>query len=366
MSKSILKVCHLTSVHPRYDTRIYHKICKSLNKFGFDISLIVADGEGYQNKNDIRIYDVGKEEGRLKRVIFSTFKILKKAKELNADIYHFHDPELMFIGFLLKIRKKKVIFDAHEDTPKQILGKYYIGPVFRYLFYFLINFIELILVPFYDAIITATPAISKRYIKSCKKVLVINNYPIVNELKSEGNRNIVSFVGGISNIRGIFEMVNSMEHVKEDVKLQIAGKFHPSSLIDEVSNSEGWKKVDYLNQIDRNSLRKLLQSSIAGIVLFHPAPNHIEAQPNKMFEYMEAGIAVIASNFPLWKKIIETNKCGICINPFKPTELANAIDFLASNPVEAKKMGKNGREIVEKIFNWSIEENKLIDLYNNL
>src|SRR5690606_21589492 len=105
----------------------------------------------------------------------------------------------------------------------------------------------------------------------------------------------------------------------------------------------GWKKVEALGFLDRSQVAKVLARSVAGLVTFLPAPNHIDAQPNKMFEYMSAGVPVIASDFPLWREIIEGNGCGICVDPLRPREIAQAIDYLIANPEEARRMGNNGR-----------------------
>ena len=99
---------------------------------------------------------------------------------------------------------------------------------------------------------------------------------------------------------------------------------------------------------------------------FLPLPNHVDAQPNKMFEYMSAGVPVIGSSFPLWKDIIEGNKCGLCVNPLDPEAIAKAIDYLINNPVEAEQMGRNGQHAVYEKYNWNIEKKKLFKLYNDL
>ena len=93
-------------------------------------------------------------------------------------------------------------------------------------------------------------------------------------------------------------------------------------------------------------------------------PNHVNALPNKMFEYMSAGLPVIASNFPLWKEIVEGNKCGLTVNPLSPKEIAEAIRYLLAHPEEARKMGENGRKAVLEKYNWDNESRKLMVFYN--
>lgn len=124
--------------------------------------------------------------------------------------------------------------------------------------------------------------------------------------------------------------------------------------------------VRFIGRISRAEVNDLYGSARAGIVIYQPAENHYEAQPVKMFEYMAAGLPVIASNFPFWKKIVEDTKCGICVNPQDAQEVRAACEKLLSDPKAAQEMGKNGRQAVLACYSWESEEKKLMDLYNSL
>jgi glycosyltransferase involved in cell wall biosynthesis len=149
------------------------------------------------------------------------------------------------------------------------------------------------------------------------------------------------------------------------VKLKLAGDL-PENYQAELEQSPGWKHVDALGFINRKDSIKLKETSIAGLVTFLPYPNHIHAQPNKIFEYMASGLPVIGSNFPLWKEIIEENNCGICVNPENPKEISEAINKLSVNPSLVQEMGNNGKRLVIEKYNWSVEESKLISFYKKL
>ena len=124
--------------------------------------------------------------------------------------------------------------------------------------------------------------------------------------------------------------------------------------------------MNSLGFVDRDRVRQVLSRSMAGLVTLHPIINYIDALPVKMFEYMSAGIPVIASDFPLWREIIQGDDCGLLLDPLNPAAIAHAIDYLVSHPEEAQRMGKNGRTAVETKYNWTMEEKKLLAFYDNI
>jgi glycosyltransferase involved in cell wall biosynthesis len=368
--KNYYKVVHLTSVHPRYDMRIFFKMCITLALNNYITFIIVADGKGTEVKNGIKILDVGAPVyGRLIRMIKTTSDIFKKAKELDAHIYHIHDPELIWIGVKLKKLGKKVIYDSHEDLPSQILIKPYISRIFRIIFSKFASIYERIFLPKFDALIVSTQHIRNRLSKINPNCVNINNFAVLKKsnfkhyLKHK-KREIV-YAGGISEKRGIGKILSAIGEI-QNLRFNLAGNFIQKKYKDNLKKRKNWSKVNEHGFLNQEQLKKVYCNSLVGMVTLFPEPNYIVSLPNKMFEYMAIGLPVIASNFPLWRKIIEDNNCGICVDPLDSKAIRNAIQYLIDNPVIRLQMGKNGYHAVKKRYNWFLEQKKLLRLYKTL
>ena len=361
------KVCHLTSVHKSNDVRIFLKECRSLANSGFDVSLVCVN-EKEEIIDGVKIISVNdKGGGRIRRATVVCNKIYWKAVEVNADIYHFHDPELLRIGFKLKRKGKKVIYDAHEDLPRQIIGKPWIPKPIRSVTAFITEWLENFYASRMSVVLTATPFIAERFKKINPNTIDVNNFPLKEEMDfvsaNSQKENAVCYIGGITEIRGIYPLLEAINISK--TKLFLAGD-GSDELKKNLAKKSGWSYVEYAGFVSREEARKIMSKAAAGVVTFLPLPNHVNAQPNKMFEYMAAGLPLIGSHFPFWKDIIEKNNCGILVNPESPEEIANAIEFIIANPDDAKRMGENGRKAVFEKYNWEPESRKLINLYKTL
>ncbi len=370
MKPQTVRVAHLTSAHPRDDIRVFLKECRSLARHGHEVTLVVADGRGDGARDGVAIVDVGCAKGRLGRMLKATRRIYRKALELKADIYHLHDPELLPIGLKLKRQGKKVVFDAHEDVPKQILGKHYLHPAVRRILSWGFAHFEHYACARFDGVVTATPYIRDKFLPINPHSIDINNFPMIGELESavswQDKADEVCYVGSIAQIRGIKELVRAMGATCTRVRLNLVGGFAEAQVEAEVQRYPGWRQVNTFGVQDRSGVRKVLGRSVAGVVTLHPVANYLDALPIKMFEYMSAGIPVIASDFDLWRAIVEESQCGLCVDPTDPAAIAASIDHIVSHRDEAQRMGENGRQAVLTRYNWAREEAKLIEFYDRL
>jgi len=121
-----------------------------------------------------------------------------------------------------------------------------------------------------------------------------------------------------------------------------------------------------VGKVKHEEVYTILPRCHVGMAILHPTPNNIESVVTKLFEYMAVGLPVIASNFPLYKELIEGNNCGLTVDPLNPREIAQAVEYLIEHPDEARKMGENGRKAVVVKYNWETESKKLIDVYEDL
>ena len=366
------RVLHITSAHGPNDVRIFYKECRSLARAGYEV-LELATGATDRYSDGVQIIGLGPKGGRFQRMTAKSVVIGHKAVQLKADIYHIHDPELLPLALLLRMLRKAVIYDIHEDLPRTILYKRYIPATLRPVLISAVESVENIAARAMTGLIAATPGIADRFRGINPRTEVVSNFPDINELLSSNGRNwserslSVVYIGGIAEERGIRELLSAMEKVHGlGARLEIAGWFSDPTIKREVSASSEWKNIIWRGLLDRDGIAKLLGTVRAGLTVLHPEQNFLTSQPVKMFEYMACGIPVIASDFPLWRGIIDSARCGILVDPLDTNAIAEAISYVLTHDQEAEAMGKRGRAAVEQRFNWFLEEQKLLAFYESL
>ncbi len=361
-----MKICHLTTVHPRYDTRIFMRECKTLAEAGYHTSLIVADGKGNEEIEGINIIDIGINNSRLKRMLFSRKRILSAAIELDADIYHLHDPELLLIVSSLLRKGKKVIYDAHEDLPRQIVSKDYIHGFMKPIISFVSELIENSLSKRVSAVITVTPTIKKRFQQINKNTVMLRNFPDVSSFSGithlGSDKTTICYIGSISEERGIIQILDAIEDL--DINFLLAGDFISSSVQKKAEEHSAWSKTHYFGYISQQEVFKVLSLTDIALVIMLPYDNNIFGYPRKLFEYMAAGIPIIASNFPIWEEMIGSS--GICVDPTDSKAIADAIQYIVNNPEIKNNMSESGKKSAHEKYNWEKEKEILYKLYHSL
>jgi glycosyltransferase involved in cell wall biosynthesis len=368
------KVCVLTSAHPAFDVRIFHKECKSLARAGYEVTLIATAKEN-GNHDGIALKTLPVWKNRRDRFTRGAHAVYKSALEVDAEIYHFHDPELIPVALLLRLHGKKVIYDIHEDLPRTISYKPYIPKSMGGIVSRTVESIEEWAAGRFSALVAATPAIGKRFRSVNENVTVLNNFPRMEEIESSigpSHRNreaSLLYVGmRITKARGAEEMVRAIGLLPENLqaRLKLVGNWDSPDLPAVLSTIPGWDRVDFVGPLGRTEVAGELQKAYAGLVILHPEPNYVASQPVKLFEYMCAGIPVIVSDFPVCREIVAQARCGILVNPLDPAEIASAMEFLLTHPEEAEEMGRRGFQAILERYNWANEEKTLLQVYSEL
>jgi glycosyltransferase involved in cell wall biosynthesis len=371
-----VRVVHLSTLHKPFDVRIFHKECRTLAASGYRVDYLVTAPPASEAQG-IHFQPCRKptDSFRLGRIWKRLLGVYRQAAALRGDVYHFHDPELIPVGMLLKRLGTRVVYDVHEDAPQEALSFNQDRPLEGCLKSWALIALEEAAKRTLDAFVCATPAIARKFPR--QRTITVQNFPMLSEVAPavdpsrsgsyHDRPRAIVYAGGITAIRGIREMIQAFESLaSSQVRLNLAGEFAPAELKQEVETLPGWRQVDFLGWQSRQRVSEILARSRAGLVLFHPRPEHLDSQPNKLFEYMAAGLPVIASDFPLWKAIIERTGCGLTVDPLRPPAIAAAIRHLLAHPREAFAMGQRGQRAVQAEYNWEPEGRKLLELYRKL
>jgi glycosyltransferase involved in cell wall biosynthesis len=360
-------ILHLTSAHPVGDPRIFHKQCAGLARRGYDVGLVVAHDRA-ETVDGVRIVPVDRPRGRRDRMTRVAWQVHRAAARERPDVCHFHDPELLWVGALLRLRGMRVVYDVHEDVPKQVLGKHWIPPRARPLVARGAALAERLGARVLDGIVAATPSIARKF--PAAKTVVVQNFPEASFTDDGAGRppraDAFVYAGGLMEIQGVREMAAAFALLPDGMTGTVAGRFHPPELEQEIAALPGWRRVRYLGRVGRGDVLRAIDGAAVGLVLNHPTPNYVEAWPTKMFEYMARGVPVVCSDFPLWARIVGEAGCGIAVDPHDPHAIAAAIRRLNEDPALARTLGENGRRAVRERHNWERELDRLDGLYRTL
>jgi glycosyltransferase involved in cell wall biosynthesis len=158
-----------------------------------------------------------------------------------------------------------------------------------------------------------------------------------------------------------------MKNVKS-AKLYLRGFGpHENYLRALATNNDLTEKVIFLEPVDMTKMVDSLEGFDIGIVPYKPVSlNNKLASPNKIFEYMMAGLPIAASDSPELKKIVTKNKVGVLFDPSNPKDIANKINKLIENDKLLEEMKENALRCAKSEYNWEVQSRKLISVYDSL
>lgn len=366
-------VCILTSAHPAFDTRIFHKQAVSLRQAGYEVTLISHHPES-TTRDGIEIEALPPVDTHWDRFV-DLWDLYKSAIKKDADVYHLHDPGLLPVGVGLSARTDaKIIYDVHEQYEKAF--QYYDFPP---------DFITPAFVKFYprfqslccmkfDGVITTNLSTTKQFRQAGhQNVVAIHNYPITDKIKIgkadvESTADfILAYVGSMGPIRGLKQMLNCTHKLCDqgyDVELWLLGDLgqYKEMVISHTERHNIKDNIRLFGYVDYSEIFSYLQNADVGLVFLDP--NYIQHDiPTKLFEYMYVNLPVVVTRTESTERIVDRS-FGRLTEFNDIDDQARVIGDLLDNPEQRRSMGKYGQELVEKRYNWEHEEDRLISFYN--
>lgn len=379
---SLKKIIHLGYFHRYDDIRILKKECISLYKTGKYELIYITSNRNCEMRNEfyngVKIDVLPLTDRRFIRLFKYIKDAYNKISEEEPDACHIHEFILFPIIKKLKRRNIKVILDLHEndveDRSEQFSKKFgtFLGKIFhRFIIYY-----EKRAVLQSDAVISVTPQIVNRIKVYGKPSFLIPNYPqidksvYIKEKEYQGIKNFnVCFAGGISGIWNLENILEALAEIK-NVSFLLAGRIEDKYL-EILKKYPAWQKTKYYGVISHEDVKnKIYAESLIGLALLKYDVGWLGKDGTlgntKIFEYMQAGLAVICTDFRLWNEIVDKHQCGIMVNPNSVEEVKSAINKLLNNPELIYKMGQNGKKAIEEEYNWDVVKFELIKLYETV
>lgn len=368
-----MKICHVTSVHKTNDVRIFEKECTTLaqNK-DYEVYLV---GAGHSKRiNHVNIVGVEASfSNRLERMLKFSKVVIEKALEIDADVYHLHDPELLRYALKFKVSGKKVIFDSHEDVLSSIDEKTYMPIIVRKIAKMYYRVLQRRVLKRIDGIVIVTPQQESDYQKYNENIVLLPNFPIINTNCGKDDDAIVKgrivFAGGINRAWSHKEIIKAIEDI-DDVEYYLFG-IADEKYLKELESLKGWDKVHFGGIIPFDDVKRELRKANVVVALLKPGVNTYQRQGTlgntKLFEAMEQERPLVASDLDLWKEIVNKYNCGMCVNPDDVNGIRKAlIEMMGKTDMELRNIGENGLAAVKEEYSWDKSSDNLKTLYKNL
>lgn len=372
------KVCILSSVHIALDNRVFYREAQSLAQNGYDVTLIAVHDKN-ETKEGVQIVGLPKVPRRQRPRLW--LELYRRARATQADIYHFHDPELLLVTPWLRRRTgKPTIYDVHEVYPDFIKVKDYLPVWVRYPIAWAFRYLEPLLARLQSGLIFSDDEIGKAFASIKKPKTTLFNFPAVDFVEKAAEvsepverKPIVLYLGGMERNRGTALMMAAFEKVLTvfpDAELLLVGHFMPPQLEEEVRQDAARRGIDsavtITGRVPFEKIGEYLEEVSVGWVSWQPVPKNEKNIPTKLFEYMAYGLPIVSSDLASIRPFVRNGENGWLVTADDPDAHAAAIIKLLENPEEARNMGLRGQKLVQNEYNWGEMEMRLLSFYETL
>jgi glycosyltransferase involved in cell wall biosynthesis len=362
-------VCHLTTAHPANDVRISFRECKSILDSGeFDV-LLIAHGEVDIGAN-LLTQNLGRlPRSRVYRTLKAQFVGFSRSITVKAQIWHIHDPELIYVALWLRILRKKVIWDAHEDYflqfSSQVSYRKYIPRGAAGITNIFVRASLRLIDKFSTAVVCATESIASKYHNP--NVYIVGNEAIVEDfLDAEPNcrsRQIL-FTGTADDSQCFRALVMAVKSIPE-VKIALAGRNQQSQEVLWAKNELN-DRLMFLGWLDRRELVKAISESFLGVLTYENVITNDHNSPNKLFEFSAAGLPCLATPTKSNIEWNEKSDGAFLSSGFDSVDLAEAIATSMRSNEKWSQKSKSLRAWSQQHGDWVISETELLKLYESI
>ncbi len=366
------RICHISTVHVPRDVRIFVRECRSLAGAGYEVHLVIRAPRA-EVCDGVHVHPLRLPQRRFLRMLWGPWIAWYTALRTRADLYHYHDPELLWMGFVLHwLLGRQVVYDVHECVYRQILTKPYLPRWIASVVSAVFRVVERWLVCGQTVVVA-----NDHSMNDYRHAWLVRNFPVLDDrvivrqrtFGEHAGRPCLVYVGGMAEIRGAWvymELARRLAQRGRDFQMRLIGPY--AAVLGQALQEkiEQWglnDKVTLTGRMDWVQAMHIVSQSAIGLCLLLPVPNYTTCLATKILEYMMVGTPVLASRFDCWRPYVEGQQAGMMADPANPDEVVSLCERMLDDEDQWHRMSLQGMAAVRERYNWDREFQQLLRCY---